>query len=158
LLPLLLSEIMSDANSLVLWTLGAGVGVAAALIIYLLVLRGRRVPGEHVFRASRWSRGNHVFPTQVAVTPTSVVHYTPEWFGRRDQSIHMAHVASVLVDTNLFFSNVMIESSGGASPVRCHGHRKRDAIRMKELIEQYQTAYYASPQASRQELPPQGKR
>jgi hypothetical protein len=157
LLPLLLSEIMSDANSLVLWTLGAGVGVAAALIIYLLVLRGRRVPGEHVFRASRWSRGNHVFPTQVAVTPTSVVHYTPEWFGRRDQSIHMAHVASVLVDTNLFFSNVMIESSGGASPVRCHGHRKRDAIHMKELIEQYQTAYYGSPQASRQALPPQGK-
>jgi hypothetical protein len=88
-----------------------------------------------------------VFPTQVAVTPTSVVQYTPEWFGRREQSIHMAHVASVLIDTNLFFSNVMIESSGGASPVRCHGHRKRDAIRMKELIEQYQTAYYASPPA-----------
>jgi hypothetical protein len=136
----------SDSTSLVLWIVGAGAGAAVALVIYLIVLRGRRVPGEHVFRASRWSRGNHVFPTQVAVTPTSVVHYTPQWFGRREQSIHMAHVASVRIDTNLFFSNVMIESSGGASPVRCHGHHKRDAIRMKELIEQYQTAYYASPQ------------
>jgi hypothetical protein len=156
-LPLLLSEMMSDANSLVLWIVGACVGAVVALIVYLIVLRGRSVPGEHVFRASRWSRGNHLFPTQVAVTPASVVHYTPEWFGRRDQSIHMAHVASVLIDTNLFFSNVMIESSGGASPVRCHGHRKRDAIRMKELIEQYQTAYYGSPQARREELPPHGK-
>jgi hypothetical protein len=156
-LPLLLSEMMSEPNSLVLWIAGAGVGATVALIVYLIVLRGRRVPGEHVFRASRWSRGNHLFPTQVAVTPTSVVHHTPEWFGRRDQSIHMAHVASVLIDTNLFFSNVMIESSGGASPVRCHGHHKRDAIRMKELIEQYQTAYYASPQARTAPPAPQGK-
>ncbi len=137
----------SNATSLALWLIGAGVGIAIAIVVYLVVLRGRRVPGEHVFRASRWSRGNHLFPTQLSVTPTSVVHYTPEWFGRREQSIHMAHVASVLIDTNLFFSNVLIESSGGASPVRCHGHHKRDAIRMKALIEQYQTTYYSSPQA-----------
>jgi hypothetical protein len=146
---------MSDATSLVLWIVGAGVAIATVLVVYLVVIRGRSVPGEHVFRASRWSRGNHLFPTQVAVTPTSVVHYTPEWFGRRDQSIHMAHVASVLIDTNLFFSNVLIESSGGASPVRCHGHRKRDAIRMKQLIEQYQTTYYASSPQARHSPPAQ---
>ena len=138
---------MSDTSSLVLWIAGAGVAIVGVLIVAMVVVRGRRVPGEHVFRASRWSRGNHLFPTQVAVTPTSVVHYTPEWFGRREQSIHMAHVASVLIDTNLFFSNVLIESSGGARPVRCHGHRKRDAVRMKELIEQFQTAYYNAPRA-----------
>src|SRR5436190_9651793 len=138
---------MTDTNPLLLW-LAAGALLVAGLLAAWVVARARPLPGDHVFRASRWSRGNHLFPTQVAVTPTSVVHYTPEWFGRRDQSIHMAHVASVLIDTNLFFSNVMIESSGGASPVRCHGHRKRDAIRMKELIEQYQTAYYGSGQAT----------
>jgi hypothetical protein len=37
---------------------------------------------------------------------------------------------------------VMIESSGGASPVRCHGHSKRDAVEMKRLIEQFQSEYY----------------
>ena len=83
-----------------------------------------------------------MFPTQVAITPTSVVHYTPEWFGRREQSIHMAHVASVEIDTNLFFSNVVIETSGGSEPVRCHGHRKRDAVEMKRLINQFQSEYY----------------
>jgi len=95
-----------------------------------------------VFRASRWSRGNHLFPTQVAITPSNVVHYTPQWFGRREHSIHMAHVASVEIDTNLFFSNVVIETSGGSDPVRCHGHRKRDAIEMKRLISEFQSAYY----------------
>jgi hypothetical protein len=132
---------MSDANTLLVWMIGGGI-VVAAVLAGLVWARGRQLPGEHVFRASRWSRGNHVFPTQVAITPTSVVHFTPEWFGRREQSIHMAHVASVEIDTNLFFSNVVIETSGGSEPVRCHGHRKRDAVEMKRLINQFQSEYY----------------
>jgi len=134
---------MDDAQSMLLWMVGGGILVVAALFVYLILHRGRKVAGEHVFRASRWSRGNHLFPTQVAITPVSVVHYTPRWFGRREQSIHMTHVASVMIETNLFFSNVMIESSGGTDPVRCHGHRKRDAVEMKHLIETYQTAQYS---------------
>jgi hypothetical protein len=57
----------------------------------------------------------------------------------------MAHVASVSINTNLLFSDVIIETSGGTEPVRCHGHRKQDAVRMKHLIEQHQTAYYKGP-------------
>ncbi len=132
---------MDDTNTLLLWTIGVG-AIGVALVGLWIWSRGRRLSGEHVFRASRWSRGNHLFPTQVAVTPESVVHYTPQWFGRREHSIHMAHVASVEVDTNLFFSNVVIETSGGSEPVRCHGHRKRDAVEMKRLINQYQSDYY----------------
>jgi hypothetical protein len=131
----------TDTNSLLFWIIGVAVVVIAALVA-VVARRGRRIAGEHVFRASRWSRGNHLFPTQVAITPSNVVHYTPEWIGRREQSIHMAHVASVEIDTNLFFSNVVIETSGGSEPVRCHGHRKRDAIEMKRLINEYQTSYY----------------
>jgi len=41
-----------------------------------------------------------------------------------------------------FFSNVVIETSGGSEPVRCHGHRKRDAVEMKRLINQFQSEYY----------------
>lgn len=108
--------------------------------------KGRRFADGDVFRASRLSRGNRLMPTQVLITPTTVVHYTPEVFGRREQSIHMAHVSSVGIDTNLLFSNVIIETSGGAAAVRCHGHRKKDAVRMKALIEQHQSAYYRSPQ------------
>jgi hypothetical protein len=132
---------MTDTNALLMWLVG-GAGAVVVLVAIWIVMRGRPIAGEHVFRASRWSRGNHVFPTQVALTPASVTHYTPEWFGRREQSIHMAHVASVEIDTNLFFSNVVIETSGGSEPVRCHGHRKRDAVEMKRLIAEFQTSYY----------------
>ena len=132
---------ITDTNPVVMW-LGAGALAVLALLGIWIAMRGRPIPGEHVFRASRWSRGNHLFPTQVAITPSSVTHYTPEWIGRREHSIHMAHVSSVEIDTNLFFSNLVIETSGGSEPVRCHGHRKRDAIEMKQLIDKYQSDYY----------------
>ena len=135
-------------NSLLLWVLG-GALILAALAVTVVLVRGRQMAGEHVFRASRWSRGNHLFPTQVMITPDSVVHCTPQWVGKREQSIHMAHVASVEVDTNLFFSNVVIETSGGSEPVRCHGHRKRDAVEMKRLINRFQTEYYGPNRQSK---------
>ena len=118
----------------------------AAVVLFLPIVfvwwKARPFAAGDVFRASRWSRGNHLLPTQVLITPTSVVHFTPEVIGRREHSIHMAHVSSVGIDTNFLFSDVLIETSGGTTPVRCHGHRKKDAVRMKTLIEQYQTAYY----------------
>jgi hypothetical protein len=138
---------MTETNSLLVWV--AGAVVLAVVLVVVIVIRGRQIAGEHVFRASRWSRGNHLFPTQVAITPESVVHHTPQWIGRREQSIHMAHVASVEVDTNLFFSNVVIETSGGSEPVRCYGHRKRDAVEMKRLINKYQSDYYGPNRQSR---------
>jgi hypothetical protein len=129
-------------------------GILILLAGFLLWRKGRPFADGHVFRASRLSSGNRLFPTQVQITPGTVVHYTPQWVGRREQSIHVAHVASVSIDTNLLFSDVFIETSGGASPVRCHGHRKKDAIRMKQLIEEFQSAYYRQP-GGRAPLEPQ---
>ena len=120
----------------------AAIGVAFVLFFWW---KGQPFMDGDVFRASRWSHGNRLFPTQVLITPTSVVHYTPELVGRKEHSIHIAHVASVSIDTNLLFSNMLIETSGGETPVRCRGHRKRDAVRMKQLIEEYQTRYYRAP-------------
>ena len=124
------------------WWILALIIVAIGVPALFVWFKGRPMAGGHVFRASRMSRGNLLFPTQVSVTPTSVVHYTPELVGGREHSMHIAHVASVLIDRNLFFSDVLIESTGGVSPVRCHGHRKADAIEMKRLIEKYQSEYY----------------
>jgi len=48
----------------------------------------------------------------------------------------------------MLLSDVYIETSGGASPVKCHGHRKKDALEMQRLVEQFQSAYYhQQPQA-----------
>lgn len=128
---------------------GGVVLLAVALVVLWVYWKGRPfAQGGDVFRASRLSQGNHLFPTQVLITPHSVVHFTPQWVGKLEQTIHLAHVASVRIDTNLMFSDVYIESSGGANQVSCHGHSKKDAVRMKALIEQYQSAYYRVPAAS----------
>ena len=130
-------------------------GVLAAIVVALMLFfwwKGQPFAEGDVFRASRLSRGNRYFPTQVLITPTSVVHYTPELFGRKEHSIHVVHVASVSIDTNLFFSDVIIETTGGQTAVTCHGHRKADAIRMKQLIEQYQTAIYRKHAGSGREV------
>lgn len=126
------------------WPIVAVLLLAVVAVVALAAwLKGRPLNREgRVFRASRLSSGNRLFPTQVIVTPASVVHYTPQWIGKLEHSIHLAHVASVRIDTNLLFSDVFIETTGGASPVKCRGHRKGDAVAMKGLIEKYQTEYY----------------
>lgn len=134
---------MSELDYQSPWLLAA-VAVVILLVLVVLVIwrKGRPFASGSVFRASRLSSGNRLFPTQVQITPVSIVHHTPHWIGRSEHSIHVAHVASVRVDTGVVFSDVYIETSGGASPVKCHGHRKRDAVEMKRLIEQFQSTYY----------------
>jgi hypothetical protein len=117
--------------------------VAVAAIPAIVVWRkGRPAASGEVFRASRLTGGNRLFPTQVIVTPHSVVHYTPQWIGKHEHSIHIAHVSSVRIDTGLMFSDVVIETTGGSGSIRCRGHRKGDAVRIKQLIEQFQSSYY----------------
>lgn len=133
---------MTDAAATPLTIAVIIVAVLAAVLLFVIWQKGRPFMAGEVFRASRLSPGNRLFPTQVAITPASVVHYTPKWVGRLEHSIHMAHVASVRVITKLLFSDVFIETTGGVSPIHCKGHSKADAIRMKALIERYQSEYY----------------
>src|SRR5438270_13812670 len=137
---------MTGEQTWLWWT--AAVGAAAAVLGLVIVWRkGRPFAAGDVFRASRLSRGNRLFPTQVLITPTSVVQYKPRWIGRQEETIHMAHVSSVKIDTGLLLSNVLIETSGGSDPIRCHGHRKRDASAMEQLVERDQTEYYQKGKA-----------
>lgn len=132
---------MTGEYSWLWWVVAAG----AALVVILgfwVWRKGRPFAAGDIFRASRLSSGNLLFPTQILVTPTSIVQYTPRWIGKAEETIHMAHIASVKIDTGMLFSDVLIETSGGTDPIRCHGHRKGDAVAMKNLIERYQTDYY----------------
>src|SRR5437773_4335490 len=122
-----------------LWAVLVVAAAIVAVIGWIVWRKGRPFAPGDVFRASRLSAGNHLFPTQVLITPSSVVQFTPRWVGRQEETIHMAHVSSVKIDTGLILSDVLIETSGGSDPIRCHGPRKRDATPMKALIERYQT-------------------
>ncbi len=91
------------------------------------------------FRASRWTKGNHLFPTVIEVTETAVVRRKRSWFTVNELSMHLSKVASVRIDTGLLWSDILIESTGGSDPLTSHGHRKTDARGIKALIEAAQS-------------------
>jgi len=128
------------------WT-GGIVLFVAALLVFIVIRRGRKRPGDHVFRASRLSKGNRIFPSQVIITPTSITHFRPQFIGKLEKSIHMAHVSSIKIDTNIIFSDVFVETTGGHNPIACYGHYKSEALEMKRIIEKYQSEYYKKPPA-----------
>jgi len=131
----------SPALTSLYWIVAILVGLLI-LAVWIILRKSRRLPGEHVFKASRLSKGNRIFPAQVVITATGVNLHHAQWIGRLEESIHMAHVASVKIDTNLIFSNVLIETTGGHHPIVCYGHTKGDAVAMKHLIERFQTEHY----------------
>jgi len=91
------------------------------------------------FRASRWTKGNHLFVTVIEVTESAVVRRKRSWFTVNELSIHLSKVASVRIDTGLLWADILVESTGGSDPLTSHGHRKADARRIKELIEAAQS-------------------
>jgi hypothetical protein len=98
--------------------------------------------GEYVFRASRMTRGNRIFPAQVVISKGSVTLVKPQWVGKFEESAHIAHISSIQIDTNMVFSDISIETTGGHNPMVCHGHTKGDAVRIKQVIEQFQSEYF----------------
>jgi hypothetical protein len=94
-------------------------------------------PGES-FSASRWTQGNFLFPTRLVVSPQRVSRVKSRFFGSNEESIAISKVASVHISTGVFWSEIRIESTGGTDPIISHGHRKGDAQRIRDLIENYQ--------------------
>jgi len=92
------------------------------------------------FAASRWTRGNRLFPTRIVVNQLRVSRVKSRLFGSNEESIAISQVASVHIATGMIWSNITIESSAGTDPLTSHGHRKADAIRIRDLIESYQAA------------------
>ena len=94
-------------------------------------------PAE-TFAASRWTQGNFLFPTKLVISPQRVSRVKSRLFGSNEESIAMSKIASVHISTGVFWSEIVIESTGGTDPITSHGHRKRDAQRIRDLIETYQ--------------------
>ncbi|HEV2395120.1 MAG TPA: hypothetical protein VG146_22445 [Verrucomicrobiae bacterium] len=93
---------------------------------------------EEIFKASRWTRGNFLFPTVIEVTDKAVTRRKRSWFNQDEMTISISKVASVHIKTGIIWSDILVESSGGSDPLASHGHRKADAQRIKELVENAQ--------------------
>jgi len=95
---------------------------------------------SEIFQASRWTRGNLLFPTIIEVSDTAIIRHKRSWFKVDEMSISLPKVASVHITTGLIWSDILIESSGGSDPLASHGHRKKHARRIRDLVEAYQAA------------------
>jgi hypothetical protein len=95
------------------------------------------MPSE-TFQASRFTRGNFLFPTVIEVTDKAVIRRKRSWFSRDEMSISITKVASVHIKTGIIWSDILIESTGGTDPLASHEHKKEDARRIRELIEEAQ--------------------
>jgi len=93
---------------------------------------------SETFKASRWTRGNFLFPTVIEITDKAIIRHKRSWFSKDEMSISLSKVASVHIKTGIFWADVLIESSGGTDPIASHGHRKADARHIRELIESIQ--------------------
>src|SRR5205809_2760944 len=93
-----------------------------------------------VFQASRWTKGNLIFPTYIEVSDRAVSRRKRSWFRMDEISISISKVASVHIKTGMIWSEILIESSGGSDPLASHGHKKEDARRIKELVENAQAS------------------
>lgn len=92
-----------------------------------------------VFKCSRWTKGNRLFPAVVEVSPAGVTWRKPSMFGSNEIHIAMAKIASVRVQAGPIFADLKMESTGGTDPLISVGHPKQDALRIQELIEQAQS-------------------
>jgi len=95
------------------------------------------MPSE-TFRASRWTRKNFLFPTVIEVSDQAVTRHKRSWFSKDEISISITKVASVHIKTGIIWADILIESSGGSDPLASHGHWKKDARRIRELVESAQ--------------------
>jgi len=98
------------------------------------------VAGDETFTASRWTKGNLWFPTRIVVSPLRVSRVKRRLFGSNEESISISQVASVKISTGIFWSDILIDSTGGTDPITSHGHRKADAVRIRDLVESFQAA------------------
>ena len=89
---------------------------------------------SETFRASRFTRGNFLFPTVIEVTDKAVIRHKRRFFGKDEISIGITKVASVHIKSGMIWADIIIESSGGTDPLNSHGHSKGDARRIRELV------------------------
>lgn len=88
--------------------------------------------------ASRWTKGNLLFPTVIEVTDQALIRRKRNWWKVSEITMHLSRVASVGIEKGLMFADLRIESSGGGEDIVSHGHWKSDAERVQALVQEWQ--------------------
>ena len=98
-----------------------------------------------VFKASRWTRGNFIFPTRFEITLDTIVRRKRRWFSTSEETMHLSRVATVGIEAGILFADVRVESTGGGEDLVSHGHWKGDARTIRDRIQDWQTRNLPPP-------------
>lgn len=101
-----------------------------------------------VYKASRLTSGNFLFPDTINVQKDGVHYQKRRILGADEEIINYHHIASVRVSRGMLFASLTIETSGGSQPITMHGLTRRSANELKKLIQQEQAAKSAAPPAA----------
>ncbi len=84
-------------------------------------------------KASRWSKGNRIFPTEIILEASGLTIRVPGIFNSKSEFMEYSYISSVSVNTPLIgFSTLVFYTSG--SQVSAHGFTKKEAKIIQETI------------------------
>jgi hypothetical protein len=79
------------------------------------------------------SKKNVLFPDKITIEDSKVIYYKGEIIGYKSMTVFKVNIASVFIDENILFSNVVIESNGGQR-IMAKGFSKSDAREIVTLL------------------------
>lgn len=86
------------------------------------------------FSASRFVRGNRIFPTTIVIDDRGVTLKISGFFSGNEKTIPFSRISSVNIDCPFVgYSKVIIETTGEGAII-AHGFLKSDVIKIKEEI------------------------
>lgn len=93
------------------------------------------------FVASRWTRGNFLFPDVLQLDDNGVVKVKRRLFGTNEESVSYGKIASVHLDSGILFATLRIESTGGSDPLIMSGLTRGAAHTARRLIQDAQARW-----------------
>ena len=88
-----------------------------------------------VYTASRWTRGNLLFPDRLRLEPEAVVFEKRHLIGGEEETIRYEQIASVSIQRGFLFAELLFETTGGSEPVFLNGVWIRAAERAKRDLD-----------------------
>jgi len=86
---------------------------------------------QRIYSSSRLTFGNFFFPDKLVLNHDHVVFRKSHLIGGEEESIRYEQIASVSVQSGVFFADLLFETTGGSEPVFLNGLWKGTASKAK---------------------------
>lgn len=90
-----------------------------------------QAPPRRTYKSSRLTMGNFFFPDRLVLEADRVIFRKSHLIGGEEESIRYEQIASVSVQSGVFFADLLFETTGGSAPIFLNGLWKGTATRAK---------------------------